>query len=137
MGMHELARLVGPTGRAVGVDLSSTMIATARDRSRDCGLNLSFVRRDVQKLDFDDECIDALRAERLLQHIPDADAALREMIRVLKPGGRIVSWESDLDLFIIDADDYHTSRVMQRFISDKFHQGAIGHRLYRRFLEPT
>jgi hypothetical protein len=43
---------------------------------------------------------------------------------VLKPGGKIVSWEADLDLFIIDAQDYKTSRVMQRFICDSFHQGA-------------
>lgn len=133
--VRTLAGMVGPTGRVIGVDLSSTMIATARDRSRDCDLNLSFVQGDAQKLDFDDEYIDALRAERLLQHIPDADAALREMIRVLKPGGRIVSWESDLDLFIIDADDYDTSRIMQRFICDNFCHGAIGHHLYRRFLE--
>ena len=133
--VRSLAALVGPTGRAIGIDLSSTMIATARDRSGECGLNLSFVQGDVQKLDFGDGYFDAIRAERLLQHTPDPQTALREMIRVLKPGGKIVSWEADLDLFIIDAQDYETSRIMQRFICDSFHHGAIGHSLYRRFLE--
>jgi ubiquinone/menaquinone biosynthesis C-methylase UbiE len=133
--VRSLAALVGPTGRAIGIDLSSTMIATARDRSGECGLNLSFVQGDVQKLDFGDGHFDALRAERLLQHTPNPHAAMREMIRVLKPGGRIVSWEADLDLFIIDAQDYEASRLMQRFICDSFHQGVIGHCLYRQFLE--
>jgi ubiquinone/menaquinone biosynthesis C-methylase UbiE len=133
--VRALATLVGQRGKAIGVDVSSTMIATARDRSRDCGLNLSFIQGDVQKLDFEDGNFDAVRAERLLQHTPDPDTALGEMIRVLKPGGRIVSWEADLDLFIIDAQDYETSRIMQRFICDKFQHGAIGHWLYRRFLE--
>ena len=133
--VRALAALVGPTGQAIGVDLSSTMIATARDRTRECGLNLSFVQGDVQKLDFENGNFDAVRAERLLQHTPDPDRALREMVRVLKPGGRIVSWEADLDLFIIDAQDYETSRIMQRFICENFHHGAIGHCLYRRFLD--
>jgi ubiquinone/menaquinone biosynthesis C-methylase UbiE len=130
-----LATKVGPTGRAVGVDISSTMIAAARERSRTSNLHMDFVQGDVQKLAFKDECFDAIRTERLLQHTPDADSALRELARVAKPGGRIVSWEADLDFFIIDAPDYHTSRIMQRFICDSFHNGSIGHRLYRRFLD--
>ena len=50
--VRSLAALVGPTGRAIGIDLSSTMIATARDRSGDCGLNLSFVQEDVSEAGF-------------------------------------------------------------------------------------
>lgn len=133
--VQALALHVGPTGRAIGVDLSSTMIATARERSGDRNLNVSFMEGDVHKLDFRDGYFDALRAERLLQHTPDPDKALREMVRVLKSGGRIVSWEADLDLFVIDAPDYQTSRIMQRFICDSFRNGSIGHRLHRYFFE--
>jgi AcrR family transcriptional regulator len=50
-----------------------------------------------EKLPFEDACFDAIEAERLLQHTPDADSALREMAQVIKPGGRIASWEADLD----------------------------------------
>jgi hypothetical protein len=46
-----------------------------------------------------------------------------------------VIWEGDLDLFIIDAPDHEISRFMQRFICDSFRNGAIGHQLYRRFIE--
>jgi ubiquinone/menaquinone biosynthesis C-methylase UbiE len=133
--VQALAVQVGPTGRAVGVDLSATMIATASERFGNRGSNVSFVQGDVQKLEFADGYFDTLRAERLLQHTHDPDRALREMVRVLKPGGRIVIWEADLDLLIIDAPDYETSRVMQRFICDSFLHGSIGHRLYRHFLE--
>lgn len=111
------------------------MIATAKERLRKDNSNVEFVRGDVQTLPFKDACFDAIRTERLLQHILDVDPALREMARVIMPGGRIVSWEADLDLLIIDATDYHTSRIMQRFICDSFHNGSIGHRLYRRFLD--
>jgi ubiquinone/menaquinone biosynthesis C-methylase UbiE len=130
-----LASLVGPRGYAVGLDLSSNMIATARQRADDGKMNVTFVQADAHELPFADASFDAVTAERLLQHTPDADTALREIVRVAKPGGRIVIWESDLDLFVIDAPDYEASRVMQRFICDGFRNGDIGHRLYRRFLE--
>ncbi len=133
--VRALAAQVGHSGRAVGVDISSTMIATAKERSRNGDSNVEFVQGDVQKLPFNDACFDAIRAERLLQHTADADLALREMARVVRTGGRIVSWEADLDLFIIDAADYNTSRIVQRLICDSFHNGSIGHRLYRCFVD--
>ncbi len=128
-----MARLVGPDGRAVGVDASATMIAEAQRRAAEAGIAAEFVQMDAQHLDLPDARFDAVRAERLLQHVPDPDAALAEMVRIAKPGARIAIWEGDLDLFVIDAPDYATSRAMQRFICDGFRNGAIGHVLYRRF----
>jgi ubiquinone/menaquinone biosynthesis C-methylase UbiE len=130
-----LAAKVSPGGRAVGVDVSSTMITTARQRAGESKSSVEFVQSDVQSLAFEDGCFDAVRGERLLQHTSDPEAALREMVRVAKRGGRIVIWEGDLDLFVIDAPDYATSRIVQRFICDSFRNGDIGHRLYRFFLE--
>jgi SAM-dependent methyltransferase len=128
-----LARLVGPEGRAVGVDASATMIAEATRRAAETEVAAEFVRMDARRLTFPDATFDGVRAERLLQHVPDPDAALAEMVRVAKPGARVVIWEADLDLFVIDAPDYATSRAMQRFICDGFRNGRIGHELYRRF----
>jgi len=130
-----MAAMVSPGGSAVGVDVSSTMIARARERQGEIASRVEFIQADVRKLPFEDGRFNAVRAERLLQHTPDAHAALREMVRVAKPGARIVIWEGDLDLFIIDALDYATSRKMQRFICDSFHNGDIGHRLYNLFLD--
>jgi SAM-dependent methyltransferase len=128
-----LARLVGPDGRATGVDVSATMVAEAQLRATAAGIAADFVQMDVQHLDFPAARFDGVRAERLLQHVPDPDAALAEIVRVAKPGARIVIWEADLDLFVIDAPDYATSRAMQRCICDGFRNGGIGHELYRRF----
>jgi len=128
-----LARLVGPGGRAVGMDMSETMIGEAVRRAAAAGIAADFVRMDAQRLDVPDALFDGVRAERLLQHVPNPDAALAEIVRVAKPGARIVIWEADLDLFVIDAPDYATSRAMQRFICDGFRNGGIGHELSRRF----
>ncbi len=126
---------VGENGRAVGVDISATMIAAARERSRGRDCKAQFVLGDVHNLPFAGESFDAIRTERLLQHVTHPDVALLEIVRVVKRAGRIAIWEGDLDLFVIDAPDYHASRVVQRFICDHFRNGAIGHRLYGMFLE--
>lgn len=128
-----LAQYAGAEGRTVGVDASATMIAEAERRAAAAGLAAEFMQMDAQHLTFPDAIFDAVRAERLLQHVPDPSAALAEIVRVAKPGARIVIWEGDLDLFVIDAPDYATSRAMQRFICDGFRNGGIGHELYRRF----
>jgi ubiquinone/menaquinone biosynthesis C-methylase UbiE len=133
-----LARLVGPGGRALGVDASATMIAEAERRASDTGcpdraIAAEFRQMNAQRLALPDASFHGVRAERLLQHLPDPGLALTELVRITKPGGRLVIWEADLDLFVIDAPDYATSRVMQRFICDGFRHGGIGRELYRRF----
>jgi SAM-dependent methyltransferase len=109
------------------------MLAEAVHRAATAGIVAEFAQMDAQRLELPDAQFDGVRAERLLQHVPVPDAALRELVRVAKPGGRIVIWEADLDLFVLDAPDYQTSRVMQRFICDSFRHGGIGHKLYRCF----
>jgi ubiquinone/menaquinone biosynthesis C-methylase UbiE len=124
---------VGPSGRAAGVDLSSVMITAATERSHENKSKAHFSMGDAHDLPFEAASFDAVRAERLLQHTPDPQKVLQQIVRVSKSGGRIVVWEGDLDLFIIDAADYIVSRAMQRFICDQFQNGAVGHRLYRMF----
>lgn len=130
-----LARLVGSDGSAIGVDASATMIAEAERRAAAAGSTAKFLQMDAQRLDLPDASFDGVHAERLLQHVPDPDAALAEIVRIAKPGARIVIWEADLDLFVIDAPDYETSRTMQRFICEGFRNGGIGRELYRRFID--
>lgn len=130
-----LAAIVGPSGRALGIDASQTMIDEARGRASAAGVAGEFQRMDVQHLDLPNESFDGVRLERLLQHVPDPSEALIEVVRIAKPGARIVIWEADLDLFVIDAPDYETSQSMTRFVRDGFRQGGIGHELYRRLLD--
>jgi SAM-dependent methyltransferase len=82
-----LARAAGLDGLAVGVDISEAMLARAV--KAEAGRQVGFVRADAQRLPFRDECFDAVISIAVLQLIPDADAALSEMVRVLRPGRRI------------------------------------------------
>ena len=87
---RRLALLVGATGRVVGVDSSEAMIAEARRRAEGSGLPVEYRIGNVQGLEFTDGEFDGCRAERVFQHLPDPAQALAELVRVTRPGGRIV-----------------------------------------------
>lgn len=82
-----LARAVGPSGLALGVDISEPMLARAvrAESSPQTG----FLRADAQALPLRDDAVDAVTSIAVLQLIPDPAAALAEMGRVLRPGGRL------------------------------------------------
>jgi arsenite methyltransferase len=82
-----LARAAGPDGLALGVDISEPMLARAVDAQ--AGPNVGFLRADAQQLPLRDQTVDAATSLAVLQLIPDPSATLAEMVRVLRPGGRI------------------------------------------------
>lgn len=107
-GMGEVTRMlaerVGPSGRAVGVDLSAELVERARERAGDVG-HLEYRVGDLTALPFDDDTFDAAYSERVFIHLADPDAALRELLRVLRPGGRLVVVDPDHSQSVTDADD--------------------------------
>jgi SAM-dependent methyltransferase len=82
-----LARAAGSDGLALGIDISEPMLARAVDAQ--AGPNVGFLRADAQQLPFRDESFDAATSLAVLQLIPDPPATLGEIVRVLKPGGRL------------------------------------------------
>jgi SAM-dependent methyltransferase len=82
-----LAHAAGPDGLALGVDISEPMLARAVRAA--AGPEVGFLRADAQKLPFRDATFDAAVSMAVLQLIPDPAAALSEIARVLKPGGRL------------------------------------------------
>jgi SAM-dependent methyltransferase len=82
-----LARAVGENGLVLGVDLSEAMLARAVHG--EWGPQVGFLRADAQRLPLRDETVDAVVSIAVLQLIPDPAAALAEMARVLRPGGRL------------------------------------------------
>ena len=82
----EAARLVNTAGQVVGTDLSGGMIDAAR---RTAPPNVSFQRMDAQKLDLPAASFDAVLCSLGLMYVPDPAAAVSEMLRVLRPGGRL------------------------------------------------
>jgi len=82
-----LARAAGPGGLALGVDISEPMLARAV--RAESGPQVGFIRADAQRLPLRDNTVDAVISLAVLQLIPDPSAALAEMARVLRPGGRL------------------------------------------------
>lgn len=84
------ARKVGPTGRAIGVDMTDAMLAKARDNAAKLGLeNVEFRKGEIEALPVDDASVDAVISNCVLNLVPDKDRAFREIARVLRPGGRL------------------------------------------------
>ena len=73
-----------------GVDMSTQMLALARDRARDLGRQADLRPGDAQRLEFPDSSFDTVLCTLGLCAIPDDRRAIGEMARVLRPGGRLV-----------------------------------------------
>ena len=97
-----LAPIVSP-GTAVGVDLSETMIAEARQRSAVNVGNLSFRVGSVLELPFPAESFDRVIATQLLLHVPDPQKALLEIKRVLAPSGVVSITEIDWGTLVLQS----------------------------------
>src|ERR1700754_217131 len=82
-----LARRAARDGLALGVDISEPMLARAV--RAEAGPQVGFLRADAQRLPFRDATFDAVISLAMLQLIPEPSAALAEMVRVLRPGGRM------------------------------------------------
>ena len=84
-----LARAVGPQGRVIATDISAGMVDFIAEQAAARGLTNVVARiADATALPFADSSFDALTCRHGIQHIPDAPGALREAMRVLRPGGR-------------------------------------------------
>ena len=131
--VRAMAVKVGPSGRAVGIDVSETMIAEAKNRANDKGANVEFYTGSVLKLPFDDNTFNASRCERTFQHLAEPEKALREMIRVTKPGGRVGVLDPDWDTLLVDAFNDHVTRRILAYSHDRQANPTAGRRLYSLF----
>jgi SAM-dependent methyltransferase len=132
-----LARIVGPTGRVTGVDIDPGMIEQAAAAARAAGID-GFVDHqliDAHALPLADASFNAARSERVFQHAVDPDRLLREMIRVTRPGGRVVVGDADHTTISIDCDDMRLEWKVREARAFYFAHGAIGRRLPRMFDE--
>ncbi len=127
---RELVSFVAPRGKVIGVDSSAAMIRQARQRSRKFGRAVRFVVGDAHGLQFPDATFAACWSERVLQHVADPALAIREMVRVTKPGGRIVLFEPDHSTLAIDAADRTTTRSIVLTLADSIRSSWIGRALF-------
>ena len=127
-----IREVVGATGLVVGVDKSATMVDEARARWRTLSAgNVEFVQGDATRLDFDDATFDATRCDRVFQYLLEGGPAMREIVRVTKPGGRVVVADTDWEMAVFDSDDSElTARITGAWASTR-PNGRAGQRLFR------
>ena len=96
-GTADLTRLwlkkTGPTGQVWLTDINSSMLTVGRDRMLDQGQAVPTVQCDGEKLPFPDNYFDCVSVAFGLRNMTHKDAALRDMYRVLRPGGRLLVLE--------------------------------------------
>jgi arsenite methyltransferase len=90
----ELHQEVGPAGSVVGVDSSPAMLALAARRCGSLG-NVTLRAGDATSLPVPDASFDGAVCVQVLEYVADTPAALRELYRALRPGGRVVVWDID------------------------------------------
>ncbi|HZA89751.1 MAG TPA: class I SAM-dependent methyltransferase [Solirubrobacterales bacterium] len=90
----DLAEWVGSQGEVEIFDIQQEMLGHTMERARERGVsNVRATLGDARSLPYEDDSFDAVVLVTVLGEIPDQDAALREINRVLKPGGRLVVGE--------------------------------------------
>ncbi|MBZ5737651.1 methyltransferase domain-containing protein [Nocardioides mangrovi] len=92
---RRLARLVGPDGRVVGIEPNGMLRTVAAERAARAGTAIELCQGLATEIPMPDESVDVVWCERVLQHVPDPRAALVEIARVLRPGGRALLLDSD------------------------------------------
>ena len=90
-----IARRPGFAGRVVGIDLGPALVAAAARLAAAEGLNIDFRVGDTRSLDLADGAFDAVVAHTLLSHVADPAAVVREMGRLVRPGGMIGIFDGD------------------------------------------
>ena len=84
------AQMVGPEGRAIGVDMTPGMLAVARQSAERMGLgNLELHEGLIESLPLPDDAVDVVTSNGVIDLVPDKDAVFDEIDRVLRPGGRL------------------------------------------------
>lgn len=83
------ARRVGSTGKAFGLDMTDEMLALAEENRRNSGLtNVEFLKGDIEEIPLPSSSVDVVISNCVINLAADKDRVLREVFRVLKPGGR-------------------------------------------------
>jgi len=128
-----LAEIVGPRGRAVGVDHSRELLREARERAKGLTTPVEFEEGDARSLPFAANTFDACRCERVIEHVAEPQRVVAEMVRVTRPGGRVVAYEPDWGTTVIDAPDLELTQRINAFVVRSVENGWIGRQLLRLF----
>jgi ubiquinone/menaquinone biosynthesis C-methylase UbiE len=116
----------------VGVDLTPAMLNRARESAGTEGLaNLEFLRADAQELPFATNSLDLAVTSYSLHHVPDQERMMREMARIIKPGGRV----GIIDILVPDAPGASEAANKIEIARDKSHTRSLTRKEFAALLD--
>lgn len=131
--LMEMARRLPPGCQVEGVDSSEAMISEARRRAAAAGVDATFRVADALSLPYPDGAFDVCRMKTVLVHVADARQAVREMVRVTRPGGQVGALEMDNGSMVLDHPDLDLTRSILDAVSASRVHPFIGRQLHRLF----
>lgn len=125
-----LAADLGDSGEVVGIDRSEAMLRVAREHAASARCRVQFRVGDALALEEPAGSFDAARCERTLQWLADPAVAVAELVRVLRPGGRLSLIDTDWSSFAIDVGDLLIARlVREAMATERSRASMVGARL--------
>ena len=129
-----IAKLILPGGKVIGLDASFAMIEKARSHKLAIQLPVQFQAGDVQALPFADNSFARCRIDRVLQHIPQPQKAISELVRVLESGGLLLAYDNDWGTFSVTSSNVEITRTIENLWCDSFPNSWIGRHLSGHFI---
>ena len=123
-----LSKLVEPEGKVVGIDNSEAMLAIARSKAS--AANIEYQLKAIEEIDFPADSFDGVVCTQVLGYVTDPVRAIRAMLRVVNPAGRVFISEADWDTLMYSIPDKDLQRKVTLSFSDHYGDGWIGRRLY-------
>jgi ubiquinone/menaquinone biosynthesis C-methylase UbiE len=124
-----LGELVGPNGRVTAVDVSQAMVDVARRRSDGLNLPIEFQVGDAHRLDFPGGSFDGSCCLSTLEIVSDPRKVVSELIRVTRPGGRVVVTALDGETYVVSSPERALTRKIVNNFCDKVVNGWLGREL--------
>jgi SAM-dependent methyltransferase len=124
------SRLVGPTGKAIGIDMTPEMIERARTNARNGRYqNVEFHLATIDRLPLPDASVDCVISNCVINLAPDKPAVFREIARVLKPGGRLavsdIALKADLPPAIAQSMAAYVGCIAGAIKVDGYREGLL------------
>jgi ubiquinone/menaquinone biosynthesis C-methylase UbiE len=130
-----MAQIVGPQGHVTGLDLSEVRLSEAARRCAHLP-QVQFVRGDIRHSGLPDASFDYTWSQYVLEYLSDRDAGLAELIRVTRPGGRVVVSEIDgqgLNNWPMPERLAEGARCFQRGLESQGFDLFVGRKLFQSF----